>query len=393
MSGTLPPHASPQNSCNSLNRKVELSNDQQAILSGDSNAERPILNTRTSGEPSDANKCDIEGNRQTAESHVTKAGGLDKLSSDGMSNRETSLGITGGLNVVSPASEGFVESSKSCDPNMDQVLSHNSKHDVQGLYSGLSSPNIFSHADDTCCTPGSDNMHFISNFADSFGGKLPTEENQYSADRVTWPALWEETIVDDLLNLDCEQPKCSKGFNNLSPGISLPGMPLNLEQSSRPVWQQDEVGHHSQSGKASECFDNGTCLDDETSTDMVESSIISNILSLEMDVWEDSLGKLLGESDGQCTSSKAAVSWKSQDKNQSRFSFARQDEFVDETSEFDHSFGIAGHASTNYFSPGGSIVNESNLTGKGRHDFSSNSPVDSHVGSQSCIPSACSGEC
>ncbi|KAK4281441.1 hypothetical protein QN277_012934 [Acacia crassicarpa] len=403
VSGTLPPHTSSQNSCNSLHRKVELSNDPQTIVSGVSSAERSTLNTRTSGgvifdahsnallESSDFNECDFEGNRQAHESYVTKAGGLEKLPADGMSYCETSLAGTGdGLNVVSPASRDFVEFSKSCDHNMGQAFSHNSNHDVQGLCSGLSSLNLFSHVEDLCCAPGSDNTHFASNSTDSFEGQLPVGENQYSAEQATWPALWEETIVDDLLNLDCEQPKCCKGLNNLSSGISLPGLPLNLEQSSHQVWRQDKVGHHSHPGKRSVYFDNGTGFDDKVSPDMAESSIISNILSLEMDAWEDSLVKLLSESDEQCTSSKAPVSWKGQDKNQSRFSFARQDEFSNEASDFEQSFGIAGHAPSKYFSPGGLMENEDILTGKGRHVLPSSSPVDSHVGNQSLISSACS---
>ncbi|XP_054818996.1 uncharacterized protein LOC129318278 isoform X2 [Prosopis cineraria] len=401
VSGTLPPHTSTQNSGSSLNRKVEVSNDPQAIVSGVSSAERLTLNTRTSGgvafdahssallESLDFNKRDIEGTMQTHQSYVTKAGVVEKLPSDGMSNHGTSLAVTAGdgLGEVSPASRGFVEFSQSCDLNMDRVFSHNSNHDVKGLCSGLSSLSIHSHVEDTCCTPGSDNIGFTNNSIGSFGRQHMMEENQYSAEQSTWPALWEEIIVDDLLNLDCEQPKCSKGFNNLSSGISLPGLPLNLEQSSHQVWQQDKVGHHSQPGKLSDYFDNGTGFDDKVSPDMAESSIISNILSLEMDAWEDSFVKLLGESDEQCTSSKAPVSWKVHDKNQSRFSFARQDEFFNEVSDFEHKFAVVGHAPSKCFSPGGLMENEDALTGKGRHVLPLSSPVDSHVGSQSFLSS------
>ncbi|XP_028775987.1 uncharacterized protein LOC114732801 isoform X2 [Neltuma alba] len=402
VSGTLPPHAGTQDSCNSLNRKVEASNDPQTIVTGVSNAERSTLNTRTSDgvifeapsnallESSDFDQRD-EGNMQTHESYVTKAGGLEKLPVDGMSNHETSVAVTGdGLDVVSRASRGFVEFSRSCDLNMDQAFRHNSNRDVQGLCSGLSSLNICSHVEDTYCTPGSGNIHFTSNSTDSFGRQRLMEENRYSAEQATWPARWEQIIVDDLLNLDCEQPKCSEGFNNLSSGVSSPGLPLNLEQSNHQVWKQDKVGHHSQPGKPSDYYDNGTGFDDKASPDMAESSIISNILSLEMDAWEDSLVKLLGESDEQCTSSKAPVLWKVQDKNQSRFSFARQDEFLNEASDFGHSFSTAGHAPSEYFSPGGFMANEDNLTGKGSHVLPSSSHGDSHVGSQSFISSTCS---
>jgi len=67
--------------------------------------------------------------------------------------------------------------------------------------------------------------------------------------------------------------------------------------------------------------------------DKGESSIISNILSMEFDAWDDSvtspqsLAKLLGDNtDKQNGSLKNCSSWKIQSNNQSRFSFARQEE-------------------------------------------------------------------
>ncbi|KAL1558099.1 RING-type E3 ubiquitin transferase [Salvia divinorum] len=67
------------------------------------------------------------------------------------------------------------------------------------------------------------------------------------------------------------------------------------------------------------------------SSDMGESSIISNILSLDFDPWDESLtspqnfAKLLGENDKQ-SSSGVPGSWKNHTSNQSRFSFAREEE-------------------------------------------------------------------
>ncbi|XP_014497692.1 uncharacterized protein LOC106759176 isoform X1 [Vigna radiata var. radiata] len=67
--------------------------------------------------------------------------------------------------------------------------------------------------------------------------------------------------------------------------------------------------------------------------DKGENSIISNILSMEFDTWGDSvtspqsLVKLLGDNaDKQNGSLKKSSSWKIQCNNQSRFSFARQEE-------------------------------------------------------------------
>ncbi|QCE09296.1 CCR4-NOT transcription complex subunit 4 [Vigna unguiculata] len=67
--------------------------------------------------------------------------------------------------------------------------------------------------------------------------------------------------------------------------------------------------------------------------DKGENNIISNILSMEFDAWGDSvtspqsLAKLLGDkTDKQNGSLKKCSSWKIQSNNQSRFSFARQEE-------------------------------------------------------------------
>ncbi|XP_059660656.1 uncharacterized protein LOC132307019 isoform X2 [Cornus florida] len=74
---------------------------------------------------------------------------------------------------------------------------------------------------------------------------------------------------------------------------------------------------------------NITC---NTAPDIGESSIISNILSLDCDAWDESLtspqnlARLLGEAEKPQGSVKVSSSWKVQNSNQSRFSFARQEE-------------------------------------------------------------------
>ncbi|KAL1558601.1 RING-type E3 ubiquitin transferase [Salvia divinorum] len=66
--------------------------------------------------------------------------------------------------------------------------------------------------------------------------------------------------------------------------------------------------------------------------DTGESSIISNILSLDFDSWDESvsspqnLAKLIGETDRRQGSFGAPGSWKTQNSSQSRFSFAREEE-------------------------------------------------------------------
>jgi CCR4-NOT transcription complex subunit 4 len=80
-------------------------------------------------------------------------------------------------------------------------------------------------------------------------------------------------------------------------------------------------------------------------TDKGESSIISNILSMEFDTWDESmlsphnLAKLLSDStENQNGSLKKSNSWNVQ-TNQSRFSFARQEEPKIQTFDVNPSHG------------------------------------------------------
>jgi CCR4-NOT transcription complex subunit 4 len=86
-------------------------------------------------------------------------------------------------------------------------------------------------------------------------------------------------------------------------------------------------------------------------TDAGESSIISNILSMNFDIWEDNsiasphnLAKvLLGEKDMKSGFPKdTSSSWKFQNSGQSRFSFAREDESKNESSNFSSSLTSNG---------------------------------------------------
>lgn len=84
--------------------------------------------------------------------------------------------------------------------------------------------------------------------------------------------------------------------------------------------------------------------DQNTSTGKGESSIISNILSMDFDSWEESsltspqnLAKLLGEHDRNQGSLKLSSSRKVQNSNQSRFSFARQEEGRSQVSDVEPS--------------------------------------------------------
>ncbi|KAI3450501.1 hypothetical protein Pfo_007166 [Paulownia fortunei] len=77
--------------------------------------------------------------------------------------------------------------------------------------------------------------------------------------------------------------------------------------------------------------------------DIGESSIISNILSMDFDSWDESLtspqnlAKLLGETDKRQGSFGAPGSWKIQNSSQSRFSFAREGGPLSHVSDFGQS--------------------------------------------------------
>lgn len=418
MSGTLPPDTSTPYS---PIRRVEAYNDPQACASEIFSAERSTLNTRGAGEyvsevhsngisvSSNLNKHDVGEKFQTCGSSVIKVGHLEKLPSDGMSSCETSLAafMDNSQDIMPPSSNTrFIDFSKSHNLSIDKSLNHNTTREVEGLCSGLSSISTC-HLEDTCSASDSDSQLFSDNSTNSSGRKQMLQDNQYSDEQSTWPALWEDMIVGDLQNIDYGQPRCCKGINNVSSGISSAGLPLNLEQASPQLWLQGKNCCQNPLGKPShyldepletareqvEGNDNVKGVNNKVSPDMAESSIISNILSLEFDAWEDSLTKLLGKNDAQCTSLKSPTMRKVQDKNQSRFSFAREDEFLNEACNLEHSLGLTGNSPNKQFASGGFMGNKDTVIGKDRHVLQSISSVDDLVRSQSFVPSKLSGEC
>ena len=92
-----------------------------------------------------------------------------------------------------------------------------------------------------------------------------------------------------------------------------------------------------------------TNADQNAAKGMGESSIISNILSMDFDAWDESLtspqnfAKLLSETDRQQGSLKLSSSWKVQNNSQSKFSFARQEESKNLESDVEPSLSTIGH--------------------------------------------------
>lgn len=305
------------------------------------------------------------------------------------------------------ASTSFPELSRPHDFNISKAVSNG---DVHGICSGLSSVSINSHLKDSYFTPDSDRVHFTRNSTNSSIEKHLQQDNDFCIEHSTTPAFWEDIIVDDILNVNNEQQEFNKGINNLSPGLHSPCLPQNVNQSSHQLKQQDQICQQNHLGKPSESLtepleagfeklvesdDSATDADNKVASDIGENNIISSILSLELDAWEDSIGKLLGEGDEPYAHFKVPALRKIQDKNQSRFSFARQDDFSNEASDLQQSFGITGHDPKRNFASGGLIGNRDMLTGKHPYVFPSSNSVlsDKFDGGQSFVPSNLSSEC
>ncbi|XP_077232977.1 uncharacterized protein LOC143874086 isoform X2 [Tasmannia lanceolata] len=126
--------------------------------------------------------------------------------------------------------------------------------------------------------------------------------------------------------------------------------------------------------------------------DMGESSIISNILSMDSDAWDDSLtsphslAKLFSESDKQNGSLRLSNSRKLQNSNQSRFSFARQEDCVNQATHLERYPCRTGYAEKSCFALQESMENRGSYGDKlpngfvGRSFEDSKSPVNGHFG-------------
>ncbi|XP_027364959.1 uncharacterized protein LOC113872007 isoform X2 [Abrus precatorius] len=392
VSGSLPQDTSSSCSGNLANRNVEASNDPQALVSGFACTEKSILDTR----PGEAENCSgVHSNSIFIPTEMNKhnIGG----------NSQTSLMGNDQDMVVPSVSTSFLELSRPQDFNIDRAVSINSNRDVHGLCLGLSSVSITSHLEDSHSTLDSDGLPLTYNSINSSIGENLQQDNEYSKEHSSTPIFWEDIVEDDIQNIDYEQ-KFSKGINNSSSGLHSTCLPQNVNQSSHQPQHQDQICHQNHLGKPSESLnehletgfvkqvqsgDTGTSFDSKIASDMGENNIISNILSLELDAWEDSLVKLLGESDEPYTPFKATTLRKVQDKNQSRFSFAREDNFMNEASNLQQSCRAAGPDPEENFASSGLLGSKDTLNGKYPHAFSpSNSMLSTKfVGSQAFVPS------
>ncbi|GMG98826.1 hypothetical protein Nepgr_000666 [Nepenthes gracilis] len=162
--------------------------------------------------------------------------------------------------------------------------------------------------------------------------------------------------ADDAINYYVDPPIINKKANeNLatiasSASVVSNGCLENFISSNSSLCYTSMIpseGNESQTGRLNSEAAN---VDSNPAFDM-ESNIISNILSLDLDTWDDcltspNLSKLWGEPDKPHGSLKLSSSCKAQNSNQSRFSFARQDEYTPQLFNAGPSFN-SGQASMN----------------------------------------------
>lgn len=393
VSGSVPKDTSSSSlpAGNLVNRKIEASIDSQA-LPGVACTERSIRDTKKSGEVKDSS--DVHStNSVSVPSELNKhhIGGNSQTSSVGLVQEKAAPSV----------STSFLEITGPHDLNTNKAVSN---RDVPGSCSELSSVSINSHVEDSYFTRDSDRILFTPNSTDPSSGKHLHQDNEYCKDHSTTPAFWEDIIVDDMLNKDCDQQQHCKGSDNLASRHYSPHCPQNLSQSSHHLKQENQICNQNHLGKPSEYFTEplgaglektvksegtGSDVDNKVSSDVGENNIISNILSLELDAWEDSIVKLLDESDEPYTSFKAPASRKIQENNQSRFSFARQNDSLNKTSDLQQSFGVAGHDPKGNYASGGCNGNKDMSAVKHPYTFPSSNSVlsDKFDGSLSLAPS------
>lgn len=190
--------------------------------------------------------------------------------------------------------------------------------------------------------PNSTNSFHNSNHSCS-----PFQHEAYAAATSNTDSLFVDNKLRDSQFLSASTASLtSNGYPNNSPSSYI-GSEKISEHSF--LHSNDDNGKHM-----------GRFLGDAANTDVNcvvdkgESSIISNILSLDFDTWDESLAspqnlaKLLGDDDKQSGSHRLSSSWKAQTNNQSRFSFARQEETVNPAFDAQLSHSFLGQFSNNH---------------------------------------------
>ncbi|TQD70267.1 hypothetical protein C1H46_044198 [Malus baccata] len=146
-------------------------------------------------------------------------------------------------------------------------------------------------------------------------------------------------------------------LSSSSVSITSNGYPENMvtrsSGSERPLEHSYPLLNDIPGKHTGRFLDDAANPDFSTAVDKGESSIISNILSMDSLTWDDSLtspqhlSKFLGETDRQSGALKMSSPWKVQNNNQSRFSFARQEDAKNQAFDVQSSLNVGGQFSNN----------------------------------------------
>lgn len=194
------------------------------------------------------------------------------------------------------------------------------------------------------------NRSYLNNFSQSF--HLSNNSLGYSPQQayVSVNASIDPPFMDHKLDRGSLQhtfstPVISNGF----PANAVNTSALNSCVGYSPLLQIEGNRNH-----VVRFEDEAAKVDQNPALDMGENSIISNILSMDFDSWDESLtspqnlAKLLGEPDKQQRSLRVSNSWKAQNSNQSRFSFARGEECMNQASDVRPSLSDIGPGLRNH---------------------------------------------
>ncbi|KAL2239488.1 UNVERIFIED_CONTAM: hypothetical protein Sindi_0590000 [Sesamum indicum] len=148
--------------------------------------------------------------------------------------------------------------------------------------------------------------------------------------------------VDGLVSIDLGRQVVDRNSNLMvSTSNFSSGHPKNILNNAEA--NDDEYSNLLPSKEKRSLLGRYEGIADNGTVDIGESSIISNILSMDFDSWDESLtspqnlAKLLGETEKQKGSFGVPVSRKIQNSSQSRFSFAREEEPINQVSDFGQS--------------------------------------------------------
>lgn len=426
------------------NRNPDISDNTQVFVSDIVNNERYTHDVNSSMideeswevysnaklKPTEWTEQFVDGNCPVAVSNTNVEIILDTNPTPLTSSKLPAKGINRNIAASSTGTSSTELTQPSYSPGFIKDETFHADGNVLGSCPGLSSFSIHNHFKDRYSGP-------VGPQSDRTQMKGSQQDyNEHSGEASMSTAFMEAARMEDLLGLDDQRLKGVEGIHQL-PSISCSPRPLqDLNQSSRQFWQHGEASNQgnldvdprivcmkheevaypltSKSTVSSYGFnDNKTKIladlggafgssnvfsekglghvgvyeehvpsaDYSVTSDMGESSIISNILSLDIDAWEDSLTsphslvKLLSENGKQHGYIKSPNVQKAQDKNQSRFSFARQEDVLNQVSDLENSLGR--HVPDEYVASHDFMRKKDPCIDPYQHIFSSSSSLES----------------